>query len=104
MGRARLTDHPRNRGTYLLNVDSVDTRTRATTLRASGGRVATTSPEEIIERLIASEAKNRLLERTIRELQALYGDEPNASYAAVLVGRIATLEANVQKMARRKAA
>lgn len=57
---------------------------------------------EIVERLIRSEKQNRLLERTIRELQQLYGDDPNANYAAVLVSRITALEANVDRLARGK--
>ena len=62
------------------------------------------SRAELVTRGIAAENENRLLRKAILELQAQRGDEPNVSYVQLLLGRIAALEANVARMAKRSKA
>lgn len=61
------------------------------------------SRAEAVNRAIAVDAENRRLRKLILEIQAERGDEQNVSLVALLLQRIATLEANVARLTARMA-
>lgn len=61
-----------------------------------------TDRDELAERVIQAEARNRVYERAIREFQTVNGDDPNASLVALLQARVIGLEENVQRLTDRK--
>lgn len=64
-----------------------------------------TERAELVERLIAAEGRNRLLEQALRDLAAHHeGDPANGSYITALLARIAGLERNVDHLTRRRSA
>lgn len=52
----------------------------------------------VVERLVVAERTARLATRALREI----AEDGNASYLLALLSRIETLEANVEKLSRRK--
>ena len=58
---------------------------------------------ELVERLIASERRCRLLERTLSEYAEVKDEDPQTgSYVTALQARIAQLEANVERLTQRR--
>ena len=58
---------------------------------------------ELVERLIVSEKRCKLLERTLTEYAEHVGDErSDGSYAVALQARVAQLEANMERLLQRK--
>lgn len=58
------------------------------------------SYDEVVERLVLSEARCRLLERTLREYAEVKDQDPSVgSYAVALQARIAGLEKNLWRLA-----
>lgn len=58
---------------------------------------------ELVERLIASESRCRLLERALREQSEHYDQDVSAgSFAVALLARIQMLEANIERLSRRR--
>jgi hypothetical protein len=58
---------------------------------------------ELVERLITAETRCRLLERTLREWsEHVEQDRAAGSFAAALMARIAGLEANQERLIRRR--
>lgn len=58
----------------------------------------------LTETVIAQDREIRHLRTAVRDLQAERGEEHNASYVVVLLGRIATLEQNILKLTERREA
>lgn len=60
---------------------------------------------ELVERLIASERRCRLLERTLTEYAQAKDDDPQTgSYVTALQARISQLEENVERLTHRRKA
>lgn len=60
---------------------------------------------ELVERLVASERRCRLLERTLTEYAEVKdGDGSVGSYVTALQARIARLEENVERLTQRRKA
>ena len=59
------------------------------------------SRAELVERLVAAEREVRMTRRALAEYAA--HDDVTVSYVVALHARIAQLEANVEKLAKRKA-
>lgn len=60
------------------------------------------SRAELVNRAIHLDAENRHLRKLILELQTERGEDQNVSLVGLLLGRIAALEANVQRMAAKR--
>lgn len=59
---------------------------------------------ELAERLITETRRANLATKALRDWQRHVDEEAGASYVTALHARIAVLEANVQKMSKRRAA